>query len=432
MSFGNHQVIDIFGQLRSLFDVQDCLEDPSFSASSLSNPIHALFDERRWLRGYEQYTPTFRQRLLPALRLASRLIQEECHLAWFCHVTFGHLGTDAQNRQYLGVSSSAQSPEAINVVKKNLRDMASVISLMWWPRKYRDTKDGKAWGLCFQSLRDLPWVNDFERRDFPSVPDRRWNNSHPIICLNPIFQEFFYDGFATASRCTQYRMLYLLATTLVHELVHAYWMFIDREEFHDYDWGQEPLFNRHDEKSELGFSWETTTLGRVADAIEGTTLSPRGPTMLFSIQTSTYKNSRDRVAELGKLIDDRGCRVQEITHLLPPYDINLPTLPYRGNARTGTSGKNMPANAICVIHAIPMSWVAKWFSESVWRKRAEDFKTRGDYVPPGLGPTLVLVYESMDDSIEYLSVSIKSEADPGLDAARNNALATGLYRTPRY
>jgi hypothetical protein len=131
-------------QYRAALKRTGCLEG-HFPSPNIRNAIHPMFHRDRWMRGDGQMTREMYDRANPALRLASLMITEDCHMWWWAHLHHGrevktHLG------HYLQESAEEYSPQGRQAAREGLRKMANVITFLFTPKKYRNTREGKAWG----------------------------------------------------------------------------------------------------------------------------------------------------------------------------------------------------------------------------------------------------------------------------------------------
>ncbi|KAF2807911.1 uncharacterized protein BDZ99DRAFT_464811 [Mytilinidion resinicola] len=141
----------------------------------------------------------------------------------------------------------------------------------------------------------------------------------------------------------------MFATTIVHEISHAYWMFFRGVE------ADEPLHQRGDQKCELGFSWEQWAFGHQINPL-GLSMGCRlhdGP--LATRFKAQFRDDEETTSEESKFA------------LLPGVTFE-PLRPTKGCAWWRVKS-TYPVNTREIWRAVPMKWIAEWFSKSVWDQR---------------------------------------------------------------
>ncbi|KAF2258347.1 hypothetical protein CC78DRAFT_126081 [Lojkania enalia] len=408
-----------------------CLDFPSGECTcTLKCPIHPLLELNRWARGYDQYTEKCWPRMRPALQLASLFLTEDCMLPWFEHVASGRLKTrDSKQypKVYIDPVPSTLTKERIQRVKQQLRDMAEVTTFMFTPRKYKNTGDGQAWGATSRFKNEFDWCREFRREDMPYIDNRYRidpkfaHRGRPCISLSYRFQDYFCKGQERAnSRAQDFRISLLFAVTIVHEIAHAYWMYLGRSHSRLTGHG-EPYWNLDDKEAELGFSWEAMTIGRI--------LSPAQSelnlcTILYSMLFRNYRERGQRRITVSQLVDRAGVTFRDVP-LPPPHKFDMVAQGMRSNTWFCRDGGRAEAYYLVIIHAIPIKWVADWFLEEEWERKRRVWRQTGKFSPPPLGPTFMLVYARNPDGWARLRYSIRDDADPYLEDVRNQAESMG-------
>ncbi|KAF2202444.1 hypothetical protein GQ43DRAFT_348246, partial [Delitschia confertaspora ATCC 74209] len=354
----------------------------------------------RWATGPYQGTHHFYHRMIVPLRLASLMLTEDCALPWFTHLTYGHRKEDYFNgkpKVFVQPTKIEHTPYGRRKTKRKLRQLAHMIAFVWTPPGSldHDVMDARAYGITWPSKSHVPFSYNFRSHNWPTI-DPKYRSGYwarrpkPVISLRQDFGQFFCKGYRTATPCERYRAWFMFASTIVHEVAHAYYTWLGRHSTkHFYADGNEPHWSVEEKNAELGFSWESVTWGRVIDPWQGEILNCHA---LTSIQTREFRHPKDRDRELYSLIEKNGTKLHKCP--LPRGQAAwIPSKTWRGNQWFCEDGGLANLNYICVIHAIPMNWVFQWFQVGSWEERRQEFKRSGKYAPPGLGPTFVLVYE---------------------------------------
>lgn len=188
---------------------------------SLANEILPMFREG-WATGPGQHTREIFNRLDPAFRLASRLLNEDGPLQWFTQLTFGERRRHPTKpgETYIVPTLYTKTPEALAKVKLNLKNLGRVITLMFVPRDKVDD----SYGETFAEAGHVPFIHRFRIRDFPTIDPAHRSLGHavPVIALRQAYQDYFRHTYARLSRTECYRALLAFKITLVHEIAHAY------------------------------------------------------------------------------------------------------------------------------------------------------------------------------------------------------------------
>jgi hypothetical protein len=384
-----------------------CLELPDLTPRpDLRNPIHPIFHQLRWMRGYGQLPSQYYERITPSFRLASLMLTEDCMLPWWSRLCFGQRayvdkkdGSD-EKIVYIRSTKDEYSTHARREVKDLLTEMGNVITLMFTPQSYTKSHQGSSWGTTCSRRRDWPCSHHFRDADYPHVPTNytRKGKCTPAITVHAQFCDFFSsESCNTYSSAQALRIHYMFATILVHEAAHAFYMFIGKAS------DGEPHWDKHEPKAELGYSWETNILGRVCNPLINMMLNS---SPLMCVKTYTYdawdQEQRDRIIKI-LLCEDAYSRMIPV-----PLELHtskgLPPLEWRGNQFSCGDLRAQNKNYLCVVYGVPMQWVANWFQEKEWERRKREWKTKGTYKPPELGKSFVLLYEGRVDGFAEMCI----------------------------
>jgi hypothetical protein len=367
---------ELITRFRERLDLDGCIARVGpFTGHLLDNEIMPMFGIKRWATGPDQLDEHSYHRLRRALQLATLFLTEDCTLGWFTRYTFGRRKATSSGQTYISSTKHTESKEARNQVKRNLRALGKSLTLMYRPAF---GERGGDYGATYSSKRFLPFFRYFKESDWPdTVEDGR---RHPVIVFHNDFFQYFSKSLWNAVPEIWIRMQFLFATTLVHEVTHAYsmWLGIDRDE---------PLFREEDKEAELGFSWETEVLGYICNPHLH---SITGCDMLLSMKAVSYTDDRSQPAIVRRLI---GNHPLHFNRMNPGHFRDLFQLQgYRGG--NFYSGERFDSHRkwVIAIYALNLQWIASWFDQSSWKARRFDWRNSGRYVPKPL-ESFVLVYQ---------------------------------------
>lgn len=339
-----------------------CLEVTDLSLPNLRNQILPMFGLERWLSGPGQISADFYVRLTPALRLASRLLMEDCILSWFCRLTFGKRRADKSvrpAREYLSPTKFQQTPEAFAEVRDKLRSLGEVITFMFAPRRYPlehygETYPTKEATSFFHAIRTLDWP----RSNIQHLSKRHPQRLHPCVVLQRDFGRYLTSqNFDNSTGSLWYRTQFLFTITLLHEVAHAYsfWLFGE---------APEPCWDERDDVAELGYSWEQETFGRIMKPLWNEIL---GCSVLLAFDLKPYSSQGERKRVLKGLIGSANLHWKRVDRYSDrsPWEELLDRQWYHGSG-TWFCGHASKANHnfIATLHAIPVTWIASWFTEA--------------------------------------------------------------------
>ncbi|ORY05565.1 hypothetical protein BCR34DRAFT_519477, partial [Clohesyomyces aquaticus] len=374
----------------------------------------------RWMTGYGQPDPFVYRAIQPALQLASLFITEDCTLPWFTHLVYGRRKyetnhTTGEKRVYLEPTKLEHARASLQEVKADMAELSRILTFQFVPSSYRKSREwGTSYGITCSHTHP-PWHHKFSLHDFPPIPSKYGtghyaNRSIPAILLQPDFATVFSPPrWLQLTPCQRYRIMFLFAITLVHEIAHAYhqWFFRRFDVGRDGKWvydkkkNEEPMWSAYDERgNELGYAWEAVTVGKIVDPLEADTV---GVPCLIASETHAWRTSSKideefrkeaRRKRLEKLVDTRGVRFTRIPGGKYGDERSWkPATWLRANQWFCEDGVAADHNVISVVHVIPMRWIISWFMEDEWEEKRRRFRCTGKYEPKRLGPTFVIVYE---------------------------------------
>ena len=349
-----------------------------FIGELLENDIMPIFNIERWAAGPNQLDKHSYHRLRKALQLATLFLTEDSTLGWFTHYTFGHRRKNASGHSYIIPTIYENTKEAREEVKTNICELGKVITFMLRPASH---EHDDSYGVTYYSMRDLPFFHCFRRDDWPKTSNDQ-SHYHPVVVMhNDFFKYFSQKGLQFTDHDVWLRTQFLFATTLVHEVAHAYsiWLGKDRNE---------PLWSKDDREAELGVSWENETLGYICNP---SFHEIYGCNMLMSMKTISYQHDQKQPGIVRKLI---GQHPLHFNYMHPGHFQGLFQLDeYRGGNFYAGERLDPHRKWVIAIYALSLEWIALWFDKRQWEYRAQMFRQTQQYAPPPLGLTFVLVYQ---------------------------------------
>ncbi|KAL5413813.1 hypothetical protein PMIN03_003497 [Paraphaeosphaeria minitans] len=245
-------------------------------------------------------------------------------------------------------------------------------------------EQGGDYGATYESKRHLPFFRHFRERDWPDTADPR--RHHPVVVLHNDFYQYFSQDLQSPDEGTWVRTQFLFAVTLVHEVCHAYSMWLNIE--HD-----EPLFRRGDMEAELGYSWESEVLGHICNPVFH---DIAGCEMLLSMKAIAYREDRSQPDIVQKLIGNHPLHfnLMNPAHFQDLFRVQS----YRGGGFYAGERVNTRRKWIIAIFALSLDWIASWLDQVAWEARRVYWRNTGKY-PPTLLQSFVLVYQKKDDVV---------------------------------
>ncbi|XP_014556993.1 hypothetical protein COCVIDRAFT_77369, partial [Bipolaris victoriae FI3] len=220
----------------------------------LDNKIHPLFQSRRWpdLKR-EDYTL-----LLPALRIATKLMTEPAILKWWKHTLFGRVEVDKFRRRYLANTPYESSDDADSELHVFFTKKLPYVLEIGFENldKSMARIDGCAFGSTAAYIRfrhSLILAAAYPFFDTPRI----------ILHTQYLFSLKYLLSHGGSAH--ELKTLYLqLAITLCHELAHIVWQYRLSREVKP--WAPEtdsiePLHQASEHLAELGHSWELYVFG---------------------------------------------------------------------------------------------------------------------------------------------------------------------------
>ncbi|KAH9882764.1 hypothetical protein J1614_000130 [Plenodomus biglobosus] len=214
------------------------LQDDSVPRGNLNNPVHPAFSSLA-LEDGSNYTQ--------AMRFASHLLAHDSLLTFFVPLLYGRqltIYTDGKERTYLSDPlanvTKEQRQEYLDGVREALHCLGHSTRIDFVPpvhRVYARTKRSNA-----IPTHKTACCSQFQRM---------WS---PCIEIADYFRAYYENGYSDASRCAQFRHDFLFATTLVHEIVHAFGV-LRRGDLY------EPHIRANDPNTEWGWAWENFMFG---------------------------------------------------------------------------------------------------------------------------------------------------------------------------
>lgn len=231
---------------------------PADSSDYLDNEIHPLFTADKWVM---PNTPMPYDQLRPTLQLASKLITHERALQWFAHVKHGHYYTQGDAPPILLRNAGPLTEDMLEVAKLELLNLSNFLKLSW----IGGAHGKRIYGLycCdLDSVADvcsLPLIRYFglPRAQIPTIVIS-------VKLLKKAPQHSRQGATLVAQRVAQFQ----LASTLVHELAHAFTCFCHGGR-RDY---KEPLVFPTEALPEAGYSFNNFIFGAVVQSIAEETL----------------------------------------------------------------------------------------------------------------------------------------------------------------
>ena len=272
------------------------LNDPSITLSDLDNAIHTVFRQP----SFEDLDPSTYCKLRPALRLASMFLESDAMLEWFVRPAFGKPLIDlVSGKTFLSEPSRCpqRKQQYISEVRQALKYMKYCVRF-----NFVDSLD------CFALTQ-----KDVSKAFRNSHPHTFYTSAHPtVIQIHDKYRQFVDAEYATSNICDILRFDFMLATTIMHELTHAFGIMCRGDL-------KEPYHRLTNPQAEWGWSWEDFALGGIINPFDRT--SARISFLMRKVWLS------DKVA-------------------------------YAAGGKQWT--------------AVPMTWIGQWFRKSTWAAVAEN------------------------------------------------------------
>ena len=223
------------------------LNDPSIILSDLDNAIHTVFRQF----SFEGLDPSTYCKLRPALRLASMFLESDTTLEWFVRPAFGKLLIDSvSGKTFLSEPSRCpqRKQQYISEVRQALKYMKYCVRF-----KFVDSLD------CFALAQ-----KDVNKAFRNSHPHTFYTSVHPtVIQIRGKYRQFVDTEYATSNICDILRFDFMLATTIMHELTHAFGIMCRGDL-------KKPYHRLTNPQAEWGWSWEDPALGGIINPFDRT------------------------------------------------------------------------------------------------------------------------------------------------------------------
>jgi hypothetical protein len=288
---------------------------PSPASTPLTNPIHPLFAPSRFTLEDFRINPSLYADIEPALRLTSHMLTSTPVLSYFRTLKYGVEVADAEvDRTYF---ASADIP-SFSIEEANADIMQDLLSLseklFFLFTAIKPEGQAQVHGIHYVSQSAFGERVSLHPNDDVSRLPPNDGKSH-YIALNAAYKSYFTSSsFRTPTK--DMRTCWLLASTLIHELGHAFYARDRCDGFEDY---VEPFFCR-----------------------DQTSLSP----------------------ELGNALDVLiyGTHLNTIVHPVKGGYIEHWQIPSarKGQVRVTTESH--------VISPVSSTWLEKWFSKELWQR----------------------------------------------------------------
>ena len=213
------------------------LNDTSITLSDLDNVTHTVFRQS----SFEDLDPSTYCKLRPALRLVSMFLKSDTMLEWFVRPAFGESLIDSvPGKTFLSEPSRCpqRKQQYISEVRQALKYMKYCVRF-----KFVDSLD------CFALTQKD--VNKAFRNPHPHT---FYTSVHPtVIQIRGKYRQFVDTEYATSKICDILCFDFMLATTIMHELTHAFGIMCRGDL-------REPYHRLTNPQAEWGWSWEDFAL----------------------------------------------------------------------------------------------------------------------------------------------------------------------------
>ncbi|KAL1602406.1 hypothetical protein SLS60_005822 [Paraconiothyrium brasiliense] len=232
------------------------LNDSTVQEGNLDNEIHPIFHHSHFLG----QTPHIKQ----ALQLASLYITTPSLLEFYLPLTFGVFHKDADGKMYRTYTQSSDVSRAheLEIIQAAMTCLSH--SLEW---EWKTFPEDKKWGST-QHYKNVPTVHTDACPVYDDADEKPFfmPNTGTHIALDKGMLEYYKNeesGYATRSRCEQFRHDFQLALVLGHEIVHAYGAMSHGNL-------REPWLGRDHPRNEQGYAWENFMFGSLVNPAKKT------------------------------------------------------------------------------------------------------------------------------------------------------------------
>ncbi|KAF2817073.1 uncharacterized protein BDZ99DRAFT_529299 [Mytilinidion resinicola] len=271
--------------------------DVSVPFPDLEDNIHPVFRRSNFRNvGFSLY-----QKIRPSLRLASLFLESEAMLGWFIRPAFGTPIPASQSRKVFLTEPKRSRQRTAEMI----REIRSLLIGLSYSVEFHFVEELKCFALtCKDTSKETSYLAKFWSPVFTSA--------HPTtIKLRDTNREFIEYDYSSSSLCDRLRFDFMFATTILHELTHAFGIMIRGNL-------REPYYDLTDPQAEFGWSWERFALTGIINPFDRT--SARVSFLMWKVW----------------LDDDEA---------------------YANGGKEWT--------------AVPVQWVSQWFQKSTWDAIAE-------------------------------------------------------------
>ncbi|KAF2503114.1 hypothetical protein BU16DRAFT_533386 [Lophium mytilinum] len=223
--------------------------DASVRLPDLEDIIHPVF--RR--SNFRDVDFSLYQRMRPSLRLASLFLESEAMLEWYIRPAFG-TSMRASQPQKVFLSEPKRSRQR---TAEMIREIRSILVGLSYCVEFQFVEELKCFALtCKDTSKETSYLARFWSPVFTSA--------HPTtIKLRDSSREFIECEYSSSSLCDRLRFDFMFATTILHELTHAFGIMIRGNL-------REPYYDLADPQAEFGWSWERFALTGVINPFDRT------------------------------------------------------------------------------------------------------------------------------------------------------------------
>lgn len=245
------------------------LAEGTFPEGNLSNSIHPLLDPHRFIPSYHDIA--FRDQLLegilPALQLTSRMLTSAPVMAFWRRLKYGkEIPYCNSPCKIIAPCPSEDGPAADALVRDDLIALSDKVKLVFGVPKPDKWDSNQTHALHCDSLKDVG-QNAFVRADLSGLPAT--GGKYHYIVINETYGHYFkHSQHRTLDR--DMKTQFSLATTLIHEIGHAYYARNQTDgEFNYNEPWYDHRFVESDEEAEIGNQLDYVLYGaRVHEVVD--------------------------------------------------------------------------------------------------------------------------------------------------------------------
>jgi hypothetical protein len=392
-------------------------DQPTQRLPSLTNPVHPILKLERWVTYPGQHFVEIYQRILPALQLASLFLCEDGPLLWYSRLTFSERRLNAVGKAYLVPTPYSTTPQALALVKTNLKNLSKVITFMFAPQDFHKKSN---WGTAYHRREKMPFFQELRVENLPFVPPSS-GIANPSIVLSRRFDIFFRKTLATPHQNLDeyYRALLMLASVIGHEVAHSYNFFV----YGAYG-PLEPFWDITEKSGELGYPWQWNVLGCVplpmgskAGDDDNGTFYP-----LATVKMEEYHSKADQERIMGAIKASTNAEFTQRDssgnrRTWPAVDVTK----FRGST---WCPDETAVGFVASILSIRPRWIAGWFQQTLWKNIKTNWTQKQYYLPPSLGECFVIMYDR-SASATYIQRPLHPENEVDAKITRHRRIREG-------